>query len=566
MKLRQTGLTFITASILALAGCGDNGGNTGGSGGHAGSGGSGGTGGSLPDGSAGSGGSGGSDGGAMACDSPQNLPIPSGMTSATATGDNSTAPATLDPMTTGCRFGSDGGTGGEVAFRVTIPGTGNFQLTASTVDPNTTADTIVYIQTQCGAGQELGCNDDAAAGGTTASTATAAVTGGQTVFVIVDSYDSTSGGAFTLNVSIKPLKMMGDNCDVNGVTDVCATGLICTPPGGSTHTCQQDTAPTLASVELFTQGSGSNAVLVAFVSGSDPDGDMVGVAINAKDASGNSIGTGTLPLGLAPSISPFGSMAHFTSISSLGFGELPTGIADGSGNIVPIASIDFQLVDSLSMMSATINKTIATFKNLTQACSASVNAPDECLGELSCNTVCTAPAASATACAAATALTIGTAATGTLAATDPDHFEGSCFYQNGGPDKVYTVVVPAPGANQTANDLIVDTTTSAQFDNTMRDTYVYVRSTCADPSTEKGCNDDVSASSGEYRSKAEARDLAAGTYFVFVDSSFNGPGTAYSVKATLRPVLASGQTCDPAGVTNRCHGAACPMTGTAVCP
>ncbi len=58
----------------------------------------------------------------------------------------------------------------------------------------------------------------------------------------------------------------------------------------------------------------------------------------------------------------------------------------------------------------------------------------------------------------------------------------------------------------------------------------------------------------------------AGNYFVFVDTSSKGSGPNVTTTVTLLPVLATGQACDPAGTANRCHAAACPTTGTAVCP
>src|SRR5262249_54106212 len=145
-------------------------------------------------------------------------------------------------------------------------------------------------------------------------------------------------------------------------------------------------------------------------------------------------------------------------------------------------------------------------------------------------------------------------------------FEGSCFYFPGaGGDKGYKVTVPAPTTGQTGHDIIATTGTTATFDGmTMVDTYVYVRTTCGGPGTEIACDGDIG--SQDFRSTATAMERPAGNYFVFVGTSAKGMGTNFTFNVTLRPVLATGQTCDPMGVTNRCHANPCPSTGTAVCP
>jgi hypothetical protein len=497
------------------------------------------------------------------CDMIQDLPIPNGMTSASATGNNMGAPANLEPMTSGCRTNGDTGSGGEVVYRVTIPGSGNLQLTASTDDPATdpNTDTLLYIQTQCGGGQELACNDDTATA--IQSTAIANVTGGQTVFVIVDSYNAAGAGAFKLNVSIKPIRAMGENCDPTGAADVCASGLICTPPTGTTHTCTMGTAPTLAKAELIVTDDPNAAdpgSAWLYISGSDPDGDITGISAVWKDASGNVLGMTSGP-------SPITVPAPGVSFTAMPLGLTLTTMNGDAGNVIA-SSLDLQLFDSLGHMSSLVNVTPLQIKNLTQSCSATIDAPDQCRHELVCGSgnTCQAGTAETAACTGATTVTPGTPVSDTIAASSADQFEGSCFYTpRAGGEKVYKVTVAAPTSGQTGHDVIASTVGTGTFDSTtMVDTYVYIRSTCADPSSEVACNDDTSSS--EYRSTATGLNLAAGTYFVFVDTSSAGTGPNFTLNVTLRPVLATGQTCDPQGVTNRCHGAACPTTGTAVCP
>src|SRR5262249_1850548 len=149
----------------------------------------------------GTGGSGGmADGSGNSCDLATTLSITTG-NSVSVTGDTTGAPSMLNPMDTNC--GSN--TGPQGLYRFHVPGTGARLLHASTIDPITTADTIVYVQTMCGGGTELGCNDD---GGPAVgpSKVDVSVNGGDDVFIIVDTYVSSSNGPqvgpFKLTVSL----------------------------------------------------------------------------------------------------------------------------------------------------------------------------------------------------------------------------------------------------------------------------------------------------------------------------------------------------------------------------
>jgi hypothetical protein len=237
--------------------------------------------------------------------------------------------------------------------------------------------------------------------------------------------------------------------------------------------------------------------------------------------------------------------------------------------MVTAASIDLQLVDSLGHTSSTLNAAPLAIRELAQSCDPAIDAPDQCHHELVCtSSTCAAGSAQTAACGAAATLTSGTAMTDMIQATATALFEGSCFFVPGaGGEKVYKVTVPALIAGQTGYDVVASTGTTDPFDQTtMLDTYVYVRSTCANPATEVACNDDIDPDNGEYRSQATAGNQPAGTYFIFVSTSSRGTGPGYSINVNLRPVLASGETCDPTGTANRCRGNPCPTTGTPTCP
>lgn len=125
-----------------------------------------------------------------------------------------------------------------------------------------------------------------------------------------------------------------------------------------------------------------------------------------------------------------------------------------------------------------------------------------------------------------------------------------------GAETVYAIEVPTG-----TFDLLVTTDLPGTG---ATDTIVYVRSACPDSGSELACNDDI-AYPDNTQSAVELRDIAPGRYSVFVEMYGGiGSGTApHAIQFTLRPVLATGATCDPAGVTNRCAAGAC-ASGT--CP
>lgn len=129
-----------------------------------------------------------------------------------------------------------------------------------------------------------------------------------------------------------------------------------------------------------------------------------------------------------------------------------------------------------------------------------------------------------------------------------------------GAEAVYSVTVPA---GVTA-DLLLTTDLPATGST---DTILYVRRACADRGTELGCNDDRRA--GDVQSELTLLNLEEGVYYVFVER-FGGlaEGTIpHAIRATLRPVLGSGEPCDPEGVANRCASGDCTDPGTGpVCP
>jgi hypothetical protein len=119
-----------------------------------------------------------------------------------------------------------------------------------------------------------------------------------------------------------------------------------------------------------------------------------------------------------------------------------------------------------------------------------------------------------------------------------------------GAETIYRVTVP----EGITADLLVTTDLPGTG---MTDTILYVRGACPDSGSQLACSDDIR--SGNLRSAVEVRDLAAGNYFVFVEryGGLASGSIPHELRATLRPVLASGATCDMTGTANRCATGTC---------
>ena len=178
-----------------------------------------------------------------------------------------------------------------------------------------------------------------------------------------------------------------------------------------------------------------------------------------------------------------------------------------------------------------------------------------CGAGTTCSGTCLVNPAATTECMNAMPITI---ATPTTAATSADVsnnigtgmgvFESSCGITTG-KENIWSLVVPAG-----TFDLALTTDIPASGQN---DTILYVRSACADQSTElaMGCNDDISGSN--FRSSLAFRNIAPGTYYVFVEAYGGMTAFSYGLRTTLTPVLPAAAACDPAMTNYRCANGAC---------
>ena len=136
-------------------------------------------------------------------------------------------------------------------------------------------------------------------------------------------------------------------------------------------------------------------------------------------------------------------------------------------------------------------------------------------------------------CGAATPLTPGATVAGTTA-TEANYFEATCAGNAGSPDRVYTL----------------DVAQRSRVRLRMQSTYdgaVYVRSTCADPSTEIACNDDYQ----DTRHSLATATLDPGRYYVYADGFSDTSSGDYSLTADVVAAAgsgAAGDTCAAASV------------------
>jgi hypothetical protein len=181
--------------------------------------------------------------------------------------------------------------------------------------------------------------------------------------------------------------------------------------------------------------------------------------------------------------------------------------------------------------------------------------------------LCVLTGAAAAVCDGATVVPIappteGVLTTATISGTTGagyGQFEQSCApgAASAGAERAYAVTIPA--------GVTADLSATTDMPGTgSTDTILALRRTCGDSSTELACNDDLP---GSTRSAIEVRGLEAGTYYLMVELyGGTGSGSApHELRVTLRPVLAAGETCDPAGIQNRCVVGTCDATAL-TCP
>jgi len=123
-------------------------------------------------------------------------------------------------------------------------------------------------------------------------------------------------------------------------------------------------------------------------------------------------------------------------------------------------------------------------------------------------------------CRTAPLLVPGRTVTGTTVG-GTDRFQASCAGGARSPENLYRLVV----RRRSAVRVSVTSTTNGY------DPAVFIRQTCAQSNTERGCNDDA----GDVRHSQVEATLEPGTYTVFVDGYANRNSGAYSLECQVTP-------------------------------
>lgn len=417
---------------------------------------------------------------------------------------------------------------------IQVPGSGDvgitFDLTGATAMD---FDTVVQLRTACETtptDPATTCFDDVSMA-ETRSAGSFMATGGSTVYLVLTGFPGAMSdrGAYSMVIEARP-----------------------------------NAAPTLTGA---TARRVADDRLEIFATGMDADMNAVGVGVQFLGADG-------MPLPADPAGAPMDVGPYY-----LGFDVEPTTAAFTDQLVTGPGSADVDVVgtavslrifafDEFGARSATRDAMIGMVSEVGfgEMCDATrlCRAPNVCEAG-----VCAPSAATRALCSGATAVSL-TAPTGSmptsamqtvmLAAGEGIVSAGMCE-QSAASESVLAVTVPAG-----AFDLVASTNLAANPLDT--DTVVYVRSTCENETTELVCDDDyLGAPDGDYRSVAIVENAPAGTHFVFVDgyAPFDA-ATTVQLELQLRPVLATGAACDPAGLMNRCAMGACPAMGAAVCP
>jgi hypothetical protein len=419
---------------------------------------------------------------------------------------------------------------------VEVPGSGEvgvaFDLTEGTT---ATFDTVVEVRTACETTPTSveSCFDDADETEPRSAGAFSAM-GGSTIYLVVSGYAmSPSGGAasgaYTMRIE-----------------------------------AQSNAAPTLTAA---TARRVDDDRLEVFATGMDADTNVVGVGLQLLASDGSTIPLdAAVPDDVGPYYYPF-DLEVTTASFAMQRATAP-GSADFDG-IGGATSLRVFTYDVYGVRSATRELTIDMVSEVGfgGSCDAThlCRAPNLCEAGL-----CVASPETLALCGAATAVTLsapaGSEPSVTMQSISLAPGVGiatgqGCEYTSDATEKILAVTVPAG-----AFDLVA--TTNLASNPAELDTVLYVRTSCENETTELVCDDDYAgAPDGDYRSFAVVENVTAGTHFVFVDgyAPFDA-ATTIALELRLRPVLATGASCDPAGVQNRCASGACPAGASPTCP
>jgi len=487
---------------------------------------------------------GGHDAGASGvCDTPMAVTLATGMQS--VMGDTTGHTTGLVTLGANCGGQTAGAQMAEQVIALTLPGASTDTVAVSftflNAGTNMMFDTTTELRTSCTDSTGSTCFDDSNVARDFRSDGVFTAPGGSTRFLIVTGY-----------------RMPG-----MGYTNV--------GPWKADFTTYVNPQPPVLATATASLRDGD--LLTIHATGMDPQSAADGIVVTYLDTTGAPIGLDLDNMPTTPAQTDLGPYNFLPSVRGMMNFDGGTRITGWGvfANLATAPQLRVSVRDAANLMSneLTIPLVHSTTVHVGDACDTDTHL---CAGGVDCTgtpTVCTVPAAVATECAAAMTLTVPTPTTATTSMSTTLTFttgmgllEGSCMGQGGmGDERIVSVTVPAGNF-----DLIAETPDMAEMG---LDSVIYDRTVCGDPSSETQCNDDRSTMPHSLSSLITVQNAAPGTHFIVVDPFMTLTATdpmSTMLTVSLRPVLATGTACDPNQVMNRCMGARCPMTGTAVCP
>ena len=459
---------------------------------------------------------------APSCDAPEVITLVENMT-ATRNYDLRTAPYGL---TTGCPGTVDTG---QVVYELIVPGSGPHAISASTavIGTDRGLDTVLALRRGICGGTTSECFDDFLQDNR--ARADFIAQGGDHLYLIVTAYSPAQEGPVTVAI-----------------------------------TASTNSPPTIDTANALLAG---NELLID-VSGGDVDGNAWGVQVELHGPAGEII-----------DLDGHG-VRDYNDVFAQPFARSVAGVMTFTERArIPLDPMQIPRVGSAAFAYVRLRDVPASLSAAdvrTPLLGGSIalhgttcDATHVCSEELSCQPgtprTCQPSAARASACAAATPLVIATPTTATTSASMENVImQGTGMFQADcaptlGLEDIYSVVVPS----MIDVDLVLTTETPGS--DPMGDTVISVRADCVEPasSMHAWCNDDDADNAPTYLSRLVIEDIDPGTYAVFVEA-YQGVqpdmSLRYELSASLRPVLASGATCDPLEVHDRCDGGTCDPT------
>ena len=426
------------------------------------------------------------------------------------------------------------------AFRYEVSGSGRRAVTISTANDETAVatDTVIAVfDGDCDASRvAVACFDDSRAQGRFERRANGTVlaTSGDTLTIVVGYYSSSTVGDVTVDVSSR-----------------------------------ENRPPDITEAEaLFLDDR-----VLLWANATDPDGDTDVTALELAFVG---------PLGELVRVDGYATqrvdaIRVGTDLeATLGVVDVPTDV-----RAVLVRAVDAAGVPSESSVTAV--RADGAFVGITEACDGA-RGPDLCLGELECATsgpsagTCQPSATVTAACTTASPLMLTTGMGDTrIGSTSVTIEAGAGFLRYPFEQCPEGDVDSFPPRTQGREQILLFSVPSGRWDVLAEssgtgdlDTILYFRTNCGDPESTIGCADDIDYESNNYFSRLEVQDVtapAAGRTVALIAELWDGPtGTAsetFDVAVTLRPVRASGETCDSTFQLDRCENTPC-RSGT--CP